>query len=1136
MGNLDNFLEDQKEPSQESACLEEEDLPYMTIKTKTIRVNPVKENDAPFDWTSTPRRLQTLGKDESSGLSLQLGAEYEQKKQKLQEELRSEYRRFVAQDKLRDERNKEYNLFLKGWSGQTSRRSSKPAQFQAPEFQAPAAPNSHPAIPEAQISRPWDPLPPKKDAATLTDGGTGPEGRGPRGRRRWDLQRLEESLEHWESRRPRRRSRHREYSSEEYLSTEEEEFEFLDRRRQRRSRKPESPERRERRVTDRPAKATRGRRGVEPAVVHDDDTQDQIRTFQSATPKPKSLVTPVAMKTVERSRSEADMDRGVFATGLMIGTAEEDAARDRRKERYRQELLEQMAEGRRNKKKEKDLELRVAATGAVDPEKQPDRIKQFGAVNRGDEGQRRDIQHRPGVSLDALGSDCKPWPRQQRRDTGTEESLPPERPRVAFPSLPVTDALGRLPGADVAPLHKDFPRSLSSTLGEMIAPRIADLPPPLPPTLTDAYRTPYDEAYYCYGARNPRDLNPSHYGPPVSGGQTLLFPYQPPGMMLLPGHQGARTNQHPVALPEPGLGVGPIGKRPKQSKESVLNYQEALRQQIKEKESRQREEREASDRYNAKIEEESKAFDPWGKGGGGAPLRDDNGNLISDLNRMHRTNEEAYANPESRDRGKPRVSVARSEGGGGGGGRIPTGEEAFPSGQQLSGFSQPSQFARGNMFSDQRTLQKLQDQGTYKDFLKQQIDDKRRREAEERDRKRMEEEREEKRVAEQRVCIQKEFEEEQDRKRRKEVEQMTKNEELIRQAEERRREADRKRREEEERENESLRKQMERERQALKADRANSPIIPALQKKLYKHLTPRPPSATSQFSSRALSGGSVSAPHSPPVPARRNQLRATEERPEGVIRGLSTLRRRLRSEQRRLEGQLLQRDRKDKDTPLPDRHGGHPRSDVFQVARVGARGLSRRVAARVNKQNVRESDPLKHRDYEPSGIQQPRRHARENPGHQRVHSLESESTFIDYPDGDAGSLSPAQVDPRTRQPAVRESWRPVRRRDLPEVGVTAGGQRGHSFQPDGRSLFPVTSLNVDEVGDRNQRRVRGPQDFSEHDGRSDKGDDLSLRSTPFHPDRRVSIETVATEPWLRPGTSDTQKWFGAGQIRREAGY
>lgn len=51
--------------------------------------------------------------------------------------------------------------------------------------------------------------------------------------------------------------------------------------------------------------------------------------------------------------------------------------------------------------------------------------------------------------------------------------------------------------------------------------------------------------------------------------------------------------------------------------------------QIEESKERKRREREEKERYEAKLEAEMKAYEPWGRGGAGAPLRDDRGNLIS---------------------------------------------------------------------------------------------------------------------------------------------------------------------------------------------------------------------------------------------------------------------------------------------------------------------------------------------------------------------------------------------------------------------------------------------------------------------------------------------------------------------------
>lgn len=51
--------------------------------------------------------------------------------------------------------------------------------------------------------------------------------------------------------------------------------------------------------------------------------------------------------------------------------------------------------------------------------------------------------------------------------------------------------------------------------------------------------------------------------------------------------------------------------------------------QIKGREERKKREKEEQERYNAKIEAEMMAYSPWGKSGGGAPIRDQKGNLVS---------------------------------------------------------------------------------------------------------------------------------------------------------------------------------------------------------------------------------------------------------------------------------------------------------------------------------------------------------------------------------------------------------------------------------------------------------------------------------------------------------------------------
>lgn len=93
--------------------------------------------------------------------------------------------------------------------------------------------------------------------------------------------------------------------------------------------------------------------------------------------------------------------------------------------------------------------------------------------------------------------------------------------------------------------------------------------------------------------------------------------------------------------------------------------------QIQEQQERRLRERKEAERLEAKLEAEMKSKEPWGRGGGGAPLRDSTGNLIgitfpfpeatrhpgtpgltqwfcssADLKQMHKLNEEAYSNPK----------------------------------------------------------------------------------------------------------------------------------------------------------------------------------------------------------------------------------------------------------------------------------------------------------------------------------------------------------------------------------------------------------------------------------------------------------------------------------------------------------
>ncbi|XP_051970000.1 centrosome and spindle pole associated protein 1-like isoform X2 [Xyrauchen texanus] len=1101
--NISNFMEEKRVRTEEA--------PYMEMKTSSDKRNLEKENHKSA-YKTQAKQL----KEEGFGLSLPLGEEYERKKQRLKQELRLDYRRFMSEKKnlnIADPLPPSHLLSLPI----RERRSAKALErdnFGSVTTKYPSG------FPEVQAQ--GNSLSPKNVASVRRDAASlkGPISKVHKVSRPRRL--LAESPDRWGG--PQG------YYIDHTSSEEEQEgIELLEKERLR-------------------------------------NIQEERDTHAKREGKLDKRTHSLQAPTPAQSRSVNKQNMPEFATGLVIGAAEEDEASRRRKKLYREELLQQIAEKQKNKRKEKELELRVAATGAVDPEKQPDRIKQFGDLTQEYWGKRRNVPYRPGLALNVLQADSARRPKDERPLQASEERVPPERPRVAFQPQSLNKSTASGPGFEVraglgvngiAPITDDYDRSLSSALGEMVAPRITGVHPPFGPSLTDSYQTPYDNAYYYYGARNPLDPNLAHYGPPVQSHISHISPgVQWPILQPPSGGPTQISSQAGINLPGPAF---IIPERLKKTQGSALSYQEALKQQIRERQERRYQEKVEKEQYDAKIEAEMKAYDPWGRAGGGAPLRDDQGNLISDLKRMHKTNLEAY------DSGGRRVNNAAT------------------SRPEPAGFTstQPSMHARGNLFSELPTPQHLHEQEIYKDYLKQQIEEKRRKEAEERERQRLEEEKEERRLAEQRARIQREYEEDQEKKRQKEKEKNAKNEELIRQAEERRKEDKKKRKEAEERENETLRKRLERENQTHleEVHRALSPPLPALQRKL-RQQTPRPPSAESHRSAAILSVRSMSAPHSPPVPARRNEIRATDEK-QTVIRELSALRRQLRSEQRRLEGKLILSNQHDSPSPAPasNPQREHPPDEVFEMARRRKQFPIRRPAshtiAEVNMQNLREFNLLKYRDgtsheemrqafpHPPgddhsldiqqqallrqqqrtinslkarttdnidlvsSGQQHPEMwgNSAEDPGRRLL--LDSESAFID---SSADSfLLRSQHNQRARPGSARV--RPTTRKAYIFDDVITRYNQPDS-ELDNQSLNSITSSEIERLRERTRNKMTllnnvREQDWRSGDASGEEGEELWSQTPPF--DQRVSIDTNATEPWLRPSSSDTLKGFMGGR-------
>ncbi|XP_077873260.1 centrosome and spindle pole-associated protein 1 isoform X19 [Ictidomys tridecemlineatus] len=653
--------------------------------------------------------------------------------------------------------------------------------------------------------------------------------------------------------------------------------------------------------------------------------------------------------------------------------------------------------------------------------------------------------------------------------------------------------------------------------------RVAPLPPPpiLPPLVTN-YRTPYDDAYYFYGARNTLDPNLAYYGSGMMGVHPAAYVRTPITQQLAQPIVNTVGQNELKITNDRTVNSGLVFEdKPKPSKQSLQSYQEALQQQIREREERRRREREEKEEYEAKLEAEMRIYNPWGKGGGGAPLRDAKGNLISHMQ------------------------------------------------------TQSSPFARGNIFCEPPTDLQIKQQELYKNFLRFQIEEKKQREEAERERLKIAEEKEEKRLAEQRARIQQEYEEEQEKKREKEEEQRLKNEELIRLAEERRKEAERKKKEEEERHNLQLQHYYERENmigEETKRLRQPSPVVPALQNKITSKLQ-RPPSVDSIISS-FIHESSMSRAQSPPVPARKNQLRAEEEK-KNVIMELSEMRKQLRSEERRLQGQLLHMDSDDeihirKRNPM----------DIFDMARHRVQAPVRRQSPKgldaATFQNIHDFNELKDRDSEtrvdlkllypdsprdrhtleiqqqalireqqrrlnrikmqegaeadlnsiPSAKVQEHRMLRDDTDDFLKNSLlESDSAFI----GAYGETYPAIEDDALRPPTQLPSARERRRNKLKGLDF----DNNPNIPSDGLSLKSVSSINVDQLRMRNEERMRR---LNELQNKNNNADDDSSIVDPDDIMRHMGDDgsnSVATEPWLRPGTSETLKHFMAEQLNQE---
>ena len=280
------------------------------------------------------------------------------------------------------------------------------------------------------------------------------------------------------------------------------------------------------------------------------------------------------------------------------------------------------------------------------------------------------------------------------------------------------------------------------------------------------------------------------------------------------------------------------------SPESKAAYREELRRQMEEKRVKEERIKLEQEKYEERLKRDIQEYDPWGKGGGGAPNQDFDGNVITDLRKMRKENATNLLN------GSPSTSP------------------------RSTNVNHPETVNRPETKSRQRppTRENVPPKPklSYKEELQQQIAEKERVKQLEKEKQKIEEEKELVRLEKQRIKLQEEYERELAQQRAKEEEARRKNEAIRQEAEEKRIAALKKREEEE------IREIKQRPPQKPPTPivvyepptefRSSSPPVPALRAK-----TTTSPSKLVISTSPTKEIRATIPPQSPPVPALRHK-------------------------------------------------------------------------------------------------------------------------------------------------------------------------------------------------------------------------------------------------------------------------
>ncbi|EDO39703.1 predicted protein [Nematostella vectensis] len=486
------------------------------------------------------------------------------------------------------------------------------------------------------------------------------------------------------------------------------------------------------------------------------------------------------------------------------------------------------------------------------------------------------------------------------------------------------------------------------------------IPSSHPPPHPAVQPNPYDDPYFYYGGQERAAPQPSSVTvPPLGVGFASAFGNRyeggiqqeltprgraPPSDPSPPETQAYQSAYEGDPHHQPPGGFSNIGRDDSSDSQKKRATQQALRdeleRQMKEHAQKKEKEKIEKERYERKMEAEIEAYNPWGKGGGGAPLRDQTGHLVTDLKKMHQYNQEGkIVSP----RDPPPAKDIRFE--------LPpevnkiSPEPAYPD-QSGGDMGRTSSFGRSDPLKTKQPQDdiKMKAKLEYQLYLKQQkdlwlgktqfftfynlelgalnsyflvsflasakVEEKERKKKEEQEKIKREEELEEQRLEEQRIKMQKEFEEEQEKARRKEEEVRKRNEEMKAAQKAKKKQEDRRRKEMDEEREAELARKLDAEIAAKKAAgamaaRSSSPPIPTLRAK-----------------QEAADYTDASRIASPPIPTLANQRRHESPVPvskpvyqeqgpssrldndSDVLSQLTALRKQLKNEENKIQSQI----------------------------------------------------------------------------------------------------------------------------------------------------------------------------------------------------------------------------------------